>query len=104
MSAIFAKKERLQLRGPSYRQSGGRHHGHRLIGGMTGLIGFGFRLVRQTATPLKLSDAQRQQIRQYFASKPGQRMAKRQFFLGRRGRGTAGSFRRDFIGDGRLSG
>ena len=35
----------------------------------------------QTATPLKLSEAQRQQIRQYFASKPGQRMQSANFSL-----------------------
>ena len=37
--------------------------------------------IEQTATPLKLSEAQRQQIRQYFASKPGQRMQSANFSL-----------------------
>jgi hypothetical protein len=37
--------------------------------------------IEQTATPLNLSDAQRQQIRQYFASKPGQRMQSANFSL-----------------------
>src|SRR5262249_46567220 len=35
----------------------------------------------RTATPLQLSDAQRQQIRQYFASQPGQRMQSANFSL-----------------------
>ena len=37
--------------------------------------------IEQTATPLQLSDAQRQQIRQYFASKPGQRTQGADFSL-----------------------
>jgi len=37
--------------------------------------------IEQTPTPLKLSEAQRQQIRQYFASKPGQRMQSANFSL-----------------------
>ena len=37
--------------------------------------------IEQTATALQLSDAQRQQIRQYFASKPGQRMQSANFAL-----------------------
>ena len=37
--------------------------------------------IGQTAAPLKLSDAQRQQIRQYFASQPGQRMQSANFSL-----------------------
>ena len=37
--------------------------------------------IEQTAAPLKLSDAQRQQIRQYFASQPGQRMQSANFSL-----------------------
>jgi Protein of unknown function (DUF1236) len=37
--------------------------------------------IEQTATPLQLSDAQRQQIRQYFASKPGQRTQGANFSL-----------------------
>jgi Protein of unknown function (DUF1236) len=37
--------------------------------------------IEQTATPLQLSDAQRQQIRQYFASKPGQRTEGANFSL-----------------------
>lgn len=37
--------------------------------------------IEQTETPLNLSDAQRQQIRQYFASKPGQRMQSANFSL-----------------------
>jgi hypothetical protein len=37
--------------------------------------------IERTATPLQLSDAQRQQIRQYFASQPGQRMQSADFSL-----------------------
>ena len=37
--------------------------------------------IERTATPLQLSDAQRQQIRQYFASQPGQRMQSANFSL-----------------------
>ena len=37
--------------------------------------------IEQTETPLKLSEAQRQQILQYFASKPGQRMQSANFSL-----------------------
>ena len=37
--------------------------------------------IEQTATPLNLSEAQRQQIRQYFASKPSQRMQSANFSL-----------------------
>jgi hypothetical protein len=37
--------------------------------------------IEQTETPLKLSEPQRQQIRQYFASKPGQRMQGANFSL-----------------------
>jgi Protein of unknown function (DUF1236) len=37
--------------------------------------------IEQTETPLNLSEAQRQQIRQYFASKPGQRMQSANFSL-----------------------
>jgi hypothetical protein len=37
--------------------------------------------IEQTAAPLKLSDAQRQQIRQYFADQPGQRMQSANFSL-----------------------
>jgi len=37
--------------------------------------------IEQTATALQLSDAQRQQIQQYFASKPGQRTRGANFSL-----------------------
>jgi len=37
--------------------------------------------IERTATPLQLSDAQRQQIRQYFANKPGQRTQGANFSL-----------------------